>query len=54
MPGTQVAEVWWPDWQAKTMPRRPRVFVDGLIYDVYHRAGRGEAPFTLEDEAGRF
>ena len=35
------------------MPRRPRVFVEGLIYHVYNRAGRG-APFKLEDEAGRF
>ena len=36
------------------MPRRPRVFVEGLIDHVYDRAGRGEAPFNLEDEAGRF
>ena len=36
------------------MPRRPRVFVEGLVYHVYNRAGRGEAPFKLEDEAGRF
>ena len=36
------------------MPRRPRVFVEGLIYHVDNRAGRGEAPFKLEDEAGRF
>jgi REP element-mobilizing transposase RayT len=33
------------------MPRRPRVFVDGLIYHVYNRVGRGEAPFKLDDEA---
>ena len=36
------------------MPRRPRVFVEGLIYHVYNRAGRGEAPFKLEEEADRF
>ena len=36
------------------MARRPRVFVEGLVYHVYNRAGRGEAPFKLEDEAGRF
>ena len=36
------------------MPRRPRVFVEGLVYHVYNRAGRGEAPFKLEDEALRF
>lgn len=33
------------------MPRRPRVFVEGLIYHVYNRAGRGEAPFALDAEA---
>jgi REP-associated tyrosine transposase len=36
------------------MPRRPRVFVEGLIYHVYNRAGRGEAPFKLEGEAQTF
>jgi REP element-mobilizing transposase RayT len=36
------------------MPLRPRVFVEGFIYHVYNRAGRGEAPFKLEDEADRF
>ncbi len=36
------------------MPRRPRVFVEGLTYHVYNRVGRGEAPFKLEDEAERF
>ena len=36
------------------MPRRPRVFVEGLVYDAYNRAGRGQAPFKLEDEVGRF
>ena len=36
------------------MLRRPRVFVAGLIDHVYNRAGRGEAPFKLEDEADRF
>ena len=35
------------------MPRRPRVLVEGLTYHVGNRAGRGEAPFTLESEAGR-
>lgn len=33
------------------MPRRARVFVEGLIYHVYNRVGRGEAPFRLDDEA---
>ena len=36
------------------MRRRPRVSVEVLVYHVYNRAGRGEAPFELEDEAGRF
>lgn len=36
------------------MPRRPRVFIEGLTYHVYNRVGRGEAPFTLEEEAERF
>ena len=36
------------------MPRRRRVFVEGLICHVYNQAGRGEAPFKLEDEARRF
>ena len=36
------------------MPRRGRVFVEGLIYHVYNRVGRGEAPFKLVDEAERF
>ncbi|MBI4914522.1 MAG: transposase, partial [Acidobacteria bacterium] len=36
------------------MPRRPRLFVEGLIYHVYNRVGRGEAPFKLDDEADRF
>jgi len=36
------------------MPRRARVFVEGLIYHVYNRVGRGEAPFKLADEADRF
>ncbi len=36
------------------MARRPRVFVEGLIYHVYNRVGRGEAPFKLGDEAERF
>ncbi len=35
------------------MPRRPRVFVEGMVYHVYNRVGRGEAPFKLEDEAQR-
>jgi hypothetical protein len=25
------------------MPRRPRVFIEGLTYHVYNRVGRGEA-----------
>ncbi len=33
------------------MPRRARIFVEGLIYHVYNRVGRGEAPFNLDDEA---
>ncbi|HQT95051.1 MAG: hypothetical protein B7Z68_03205 [Acidobacteria bacterium 21-70-11] len=36
------------------MSRRSRGLVEGLIYHVYNRAGRGEAPFKLEDEADRF
>jgi REP element-mobilizing transposase RayT len=36
------------------MPRRPRVFAEGLIYHVYNRVGRGKAPFKAEDEAERF
>ncbi len=36
------------------MPRRARVFVEGLIYHVYNRVGRGEAPFRLDDEADAF
>jgi REP element-mobilizing transposase RayT len=36
------------------MPRRARVFIEGLIYHVYNRVGRGEAPFKLADEADRF
>jgi putative transposase len=36
------------------MPRRARVFVEGLIYHVYNRVGRGEAPFKLGDEAQAF
>ena len=36
------------------MRRQPRVLVEGLIYHVYNRVGRGEAPFKVEDEAGRF
>jgi REP element-mobilizing transposase RayT len=36
------------------MPRRPRVFIEGLTYHVYNRVGRGEAPFALEEEAERF
>lgn len=36
------------------MPRRPRVFVEGLIYHVYNRVGRGASPFKLEGEARAF
>jgi putative transposase len=36
------------------MPRRPRVFVEGMIVHVYNRVGRGEAPFKLDAEAERF
>jgi hypothetical protein len=52
--GAQVAEVWWWRWPETTLPRRPRLFVGGLVYHVCNRAGRGEAPFKLEDEARRF
>ncbi len=40
--------------QEITTARRPKGFVEGLIYHVYNRARRGEAPFKLEDEVGRF
>ena len=36
------------------MPQRPRVLVEGLIYHMYNRVGRGEAPFKLDDEAQAF
>ncbi|MFI5091375.1 MAG: transposase, partial [Terriglobales bacterium] len=36
------------------MPRRPRVFVEGLTYHVYNRVGRGEAPFRQAREAEAF
>ena len=36
------------------MPRRPRVFVDGAIYHVYARFGRGVRVFARDDEAKRF
>ena len=54
MPGTQVAELLECRGQEITTARRPKGFVEGLIYHVYNRARRGEAPFKLEDEAGRF
>ena len=34
------------------MPRSPRVFVDGAIYHVYSRIGRGEPVFGDDAEAG--
>jgi putative transposase len=36
------------------MPRRPRVFVDGAIYHVYCRTGRGEHIFRDDEEADAF
>jgi len=36
------------------MPRRLRVRVEGLIYHVHNRVGRGESLVTLDDEADRF
>jgi len=36
------------------MPRRPRVFVDGAIYHVYARFGRGARVFANADEAQHF
>jgi REP element-mobilizing transposase RayT len=36
------------------MPRRPRVFVDGAIYHVYARFGRGARVFANADEAKQF
>ncbi len=36
------------------MPRRPRLFIEGLTYHVFNRVGRGEAPFKLGGEAERF
>ena len=39
---------------AGEMPRRERVFVEGGVYHVYNRVGRGEQVFDLEDEAVAF
>ena len=36
------------------MARRPRVFVEGLIYHVYNRVGRGEAPERRRVGAAEF
>ena len=36
------------------MPRRPRVFVDGAIYDVYCRFAHGARVFASPEEAERF
>jgi len=36
------------------MPRAPRVFVEGAIYHVYCRVGRGEPVFTEEAEVVEF
>ena len=33
------------------MPRKPRVFVEGGIYNVYNRFGSGEAVFADPEEA---
>jgi putative transposase len=37
-------------WEG-AVPRQPRVFVDGAVYHVYCRVGRGEAVFRNQDEA---
>jgi len=36
------------------MPRPNRIFVEGGVYHVYNRLGRGERVFTQESEAGLF
>jgi REP element-mobilizing transposase RayT len=36
------------------MPRRPRIFVEGGIYNVYNRFARGAGIFAEGDEAERF
>ena len=35
------------------MPRRPRVFAEGLTYHVYNHVARGERPFAADREAER-
>ena len=39
---------------ATTVPRRPRVFVEGAIFHVYNRLARGADIFSAGDEAERF
>jgi len=36
------------------MPRRPRVFAEGLAYHVYNHVARGERPFTVDREVEQF
>jgi REP element-mobilizing transposase RayT len=36
------------------MPRRPRVFAEGLTYHVYNHVARGERPFAVDREVERF
>jgi REP element-mobilizing transposase RayT len=36
------------------MPRPDRVFVEGGVYHVYNRIGRGERVFGSAEEAARF
>jgi REP element-mobilizing transposase RayT len=36
------------------MPRSDRIFVEGGVYHVYNRLGRGESVFLEEDEAAAF
>ena len=36
------------------MPRRPRVFAEGLFYHVFNQVARGERPFTVDREAEQF
>ena len=38
----------------ESMPRKPRVFIEGGIYHVYCRASRGEAVFADDTEASEF
>jgi REP-associated tyrosine transposase len=36
------------------MPRKPRVFGEGLVYHVHNRVGRGEEPFARDEEVREF